>query len=221
MKNNEIMNPPIETTKFTDVAFAKESEKRHKLIKAEFSKIESSYEKIAFNLYWFYENKAFEQLGYKTFVDFTSKEYGVKKATAYNYVNIVERFGERDEQGLITGNIRKEFKDFKSSKLIALLDVVDVEQLKEFDAYMSVRDIKKKVKEINGEDTDVSDTSDNNNDDILDTTITEINRTVIIDFSNIGEYNDYLDKMNDLIEKNLKSKVFKDGKHKIEISVVW
>lgn len=231
-KDNEIMNPPIEnpvevTTTYTDVAFAKESEKRHKSIKAELAKIDSCFEKIAFNLYWFYETKGFEQLGYKSIAEFTAKEYGIAKATTYNFINVVDRFGERDENGAITGKIREEFKNFKSSKLVALLDVPTGEQLEEFDADMSVRDIKKKIKELTADDSATDSATDSETDatddseGVIDVEATEINRQIIIEFSSLADYNNYLDGMNDLIEKNLKSKAFKNGKKKIEVCVVW
>uniref|UniRef100_UPI004057B76A hypothetical protein n=1 Tax=Acetatifactor sp. TaxID=1872090 RepID=UPI004057B76A len=226
MKNNT-MNPPIEetavvtATPYTDVAFAKEAQKRNKSIKTELAKIDNSFEKIAFNLYWFSHNKAYEQLGYKTFADLASKEFNIAKSTAYNFINVVERFAERDEKGEVVERIREEYKDFKSSKLIALLDVPMDEQLSEFDADMSVRDIKKKVKELTKEDVEENAEDAAEDDSIIDTTAEEIHRQEVISFSDIAAYNDYLDKMTDLIEKNLKSKAFKDGKHKIEVSVVW
>lgn len=233
MKKNETMNPPVETTEvvttntYTDVAFAKEAQKRNKTIKTELARIDSSFEKIAFSLHWFYRNGAHEQLGYKSFAELAFKEYGIAKQTAYNFIGVVDRFAERDETGEIVDKIREEYKDFQSSKLIALLDVVDDEQLAEFDATMSVRDIKKKVKEMNS-DEDGSENSDidpsnsnNDNNSVIDTTAEEIHRQEVISFTSVAEYNAYLDGMNDLIEKNLKSKAFKDGKHKIEVCVVW
>ena len=227
MKKNEAMNPPVEatevatTTTYTDVAFAKEAQKRNKTIKTELAKIDSSFEKIAFSLHWFYRNDAYKELGYKSFAELASKEYGIAKQTAYNFVGVVDRFALRDGNGEIMDEIREEYKDFKSSKLIALLDVTE-EEIKEFDSTMSVREIKKKVKELTAEEeAETTSESDEVDDDVIDTTATEINRQEVICFSNLEEYNKYLDGMNDLIEKNLKSKAFKDGKHKIEISVVW
>lgn len=233
MSKKEAMNPPVETTEvattttYTDVAFAKEAKKRNKAIKTELAKIDTSFEKIAFSLHWFYRTNAHEQLGYKTFVDLASKEYGIKKQTAYNFVNVVERFAERDEQGEIVDKIREEYKDFQSSKLIALLGVLDDSQLSEFSADMSVRDINKKVKELNsdendGEGADSNSYSDSDGDNsVIDTTAEEIHRQEVISFDTLAAYNEYLDGMNDLIKKNLKSKAFKDGKHRIEVSVVW
>ena len=234
-KKNEAMNPSIENTEvaevatsttYTDVAFAKEAKKHHTSIKAELAKIDSSFEKIAFNLYWFHETKGYEQLGYKSIAEFTAKEYGIAKGTTYNFINVVDRFGERDENGNITGRIAEEYKDYKSSKLIALLDVPMLEQLDEFSADMSVRDIKKKVKELNADvssdENSATDAPDADADEnIIDAEFTEINRQKVIDFTTLDDYNAYLDSMSDLIEKNLKSKLFKDGKHKIEISIVW
>lgn len=220
------MDSPTTADMFINPDFAEEAKKRNKAIKAELGKISNSLEKIAFNIYWFYANKGFEQLGYKTIDELAQKEYGIKRTTTYDYINVVERFAERDENGNIIERIRADLKDFQSSKLIALTNVND-EQLAEFDASMSVREIKSKVKELLDSDNETSceadnDSSTDSKDEVIDVEATEVNRQVIISFSNIEEYNSYLDSMNDLIEKNLKSMSFKkDGNKKIEIAIAW
>ena len=124
--------------------------------------------------------------------------------------------------------IRPELKDYQSSKLIALLGVTDA-QLTEFSVDMSVRDIKKKVKDIHGEagKSDASDCDASGGDDtyngkeIIDGNFTEVNSQTLVTFHNIDEYNKYLDGLNDLIEKALKSKNFEADHKRIEIVVKW
>ena len=98
---------------------------------------------------------------------------------------------------------------------------------------MSVRDIKKKVKDIHGEagKSDASDCDvpggDSSGDDtyngkeIIDGNFTEVNSQTLVTFHNIDEYNKYLDGLNDLIEKALKSKNFEADHKRIEIVVKW
>ena len=106
-------------------------------------------------------------------------------------------------------------------------------QLTEFSVDMSVRDIKKKVKDIHGE-AGKSDTSDcdapggdssgddtYNGKEIIDGNFTEVNNQTLVTFHNIDEYNKYLDGLNDLIEKALKSKNFEADHKRIEIVVKW
>ena len=218
----DLINPPT-TPSFTDLAFAKEADKRNKAVKSELKKINSSFEKIAFHIHWFFANGAYKELGYDSIYTLASKEYNIARGTTNNFINVVERFAERNENGEILDRIRPELRDFQSSKLIALLGIEDGE-LNQFSSDMSVRDIKKKVKELTSgeEKTDIVEQSSNSDiEDSIEVTATEINRQNIITFSSIAEYNDYLDGMNDLIEKALKSKAFKDGKKKVEVSIVW
>lgn len=217
---SDLLNPPA-IPAFTDVAFAKEADRRNKAIKSELKKISSSFEKIAFHLHWFYCNAAYKELGYDNIYTFASKEYCIARGTTNNYINVVERFAERGEHGEILERIRPELRDFQSSKLIALLDVED-DELKEFTSDMSVRDIKKKVKDMtSSEDSESRESNTNDSHDEIRVTATEINRQTVVTFASIEEYNDYLDGMNDLIEKALKSKAFKEGNKKIEVSIVW
>lgn len=221
----DLINPPA-TPAFTDIAFAKEADRRNKAIKSELKKISSSFEKIAFHLHWFYCNAAYKELGYDNIYAFASKEYCIARGTTNNYINVVERFAERGEHGEILERIRPELRDFQSSKLIALLDVQD-DELNEFSSDMSVRDIKKKVKDMTssedseGEDSESGESGSNDSRDEIRVTATEINRQTVVTFASFDEYNKYLDGMNDLIEKALKSKAFKDGNKKIEVAIVW
>lgn len=215
-----------------DIETLKEARKRNASISKSLNNVQSSFTRIAFDLYWMYSASAFGLLGYKNIYDYAAKEHGIARGTCSDFIHIVERFASRDEHGNILEEIRPELKDYQSSKLIALLGVTDA-QLTEFSVDMSVRDIKKKVKDIHGEagKSDASDCDapggDSSGDDtyngkeIIDGNFTEVNSQTLVTFHNIDEYNKYLDGLNDLIEKALKSKNFEADHKRIEIVVKW
>lgn len=234
--------PPVEDTNKTeveakkaqeakDIETLKEAKKRKLSISKSLNNVQSSFTRIAFDLHWISSTSAFGLLGYKNIYDYAAKEHGIARGTCSDFIHIVDRFAKRDEAGNILEEIRPELKDYQSSKLIALLGVTDA-QLTEFSIDMSVRDIKKKVKELHGEaqneagHTDISggdasgaDTS--NGKEIITTTAQEVNSQTLVTFHNIDEYNKYLDGLNDLIEKALKSKNFEADHKRIEIVIKW
>lgn len=208
-----------------DIETLKEAKKRNASISKSLCNVQSSFTRIAFDLYWMYSTSAFSLLGYKNIYDCSAKEHGIARGTCSDFIHIVERFARRDDAGNVLEEIRPELKDYQSSKLIALLGVTD-SQLTEFSVDMSVRDIKKKVKELHVEaqdeaqdETAESDTS--NGKEIIDTTAQEVNSQTLVTFHNMEEYNKYLDGLNDLIEKALKSKNFEADHKRIEIVVKW
>lgn len=208
-----------------DIETLKEAKKRNASISKSLCNVQSSFTRIAFDLYWMYSTSAFSLLGYKNIYDCAAKEHGIARGTCSDFIHIVERFAKRDNAGNVLEEIRPELKDYQSSKLIALLGVTDA-QLTEFSVDMSVRDIKKKVKELHGEaqdeaqdETPEADTS--NDKEIIDTTAQEVNSQTLVTFHNMEEYNKYLDGLNDLIEKALKSKNFEADHKRIEIVVKW
>jgi hypothetical protein len=238
------MNPPtapavedtnkaeIETKKAQeakDIETLKEAKKRKLSISKSLNNVQSSFTRIAFDLHWISSTSAFGLLGYKNIYDYAAKEHGIARGTCSDFIHIVERFAKRDDAGNILEEIRPELKDYQSSKLIALLGVTDA-QLTEFSVDMSVRDIKKKVKELHGEAQDETqgepqgktvEADISNGKAIIDTTAQEVNSQTLVTFHNIDDYNKYLDGLNDLIEKALKSKNFEADHKRIEIVVKW
>lgn len=209
-----------------DIETLKEARKRNASISKSLNNVQSSFTRIAFDLYWMYSTSAFGLLGYKNIYDCAAKEHGIARGTCSDFIHIVERFAKRDNTGNVLEEIRPELKDYQSSKLIALLGVTDA-QLTEFSVDMSVRDIKKKVKELHGEvqdesgEADTSGVDTSNGKKIIDTTAQEVNSQTLVTFHNMDEYNKYLDGLNDLIEKALKSKNFEADHKRIEIVVKW
>lgn len=215
-------------------ALAKEAKAKDGAIRDGLATVEHGFTMVAFGLYWFKETEAYKELGAKNFAEFAKNAYGIERRTAYNFCSIVERFGERDKDGKLTGNIRPAVATYSSSQLLVLLDVDDAE-LGEYSSEMSVRAMKDKVKESKAGassagssemDTGGAESSGDNEDggadsSAINTKITEIQRQPLVTFSTLEEYNVYLDGMTDLIEKALKSKACKTGGKRIEISLVW
>ena len=206
----ETMNPPTVQNVSNLPYTAKDVSKRGKAIRAELLVVEKSFLKIAFNIHWFYRTKAFESVGYKNIYDMTQAEFNIKRTLANNYINVIDRFAKRDENGEIIEEINEVYKAFCHSQLIAMLGRSD-EELEEITADMSVRKIKEALKALD-EDTDtaVGDTNGTAPDKDTDTAdekeaeVKIVERQILVRFNNMDEYSKYLDGMNDYIEAALK-----------------
>lgn len=209
-----------------DIETLKEARKRKASISKSLNNVQSSFTRIAFDLYWMYSASAFGLLGYKNIYDYAAKEHGIARGTCSDFIHIVERFAIRDEHGNILEEIRPELKDYQSSKLIALLGVTDA-QLTEFSVGMSVRDIKKKVKDIHGE-AGKSDASGGNSSGvnthngkaIIDGNFTEINSKTLMTFRSIDDFKRFV-PLNNLIETALLNKAFESENRRVEVVVKW
>ncbi len=209
-----------------DIATLKEARKRNASISKSLNNVQGSFTRIAFDLYWMYSASAFGLLGYKNIYDYAAKEHGIARATCSDFIHIVERFANRDEQGNILEEIRPELKDYQSSKLIALLGVTDA-QLTEFSVDMSVRDIKKKVKDIHGEAGKSDASGDNSSDahthngkEIIDGNFTEINSKTLMTFRCIDDFKSFI-PLNNLIETAFMNKKFESENRRVEVVVKW
>ena len=147
----------IEIINTTDV-YSKESveeiERRTKIIKAELKKAETSFFKIAFNLYWIKENNAYKALGYDNIEQYAFEEFGIKKTTCYDYLNVVERFG-LSKNGVIN-DLQSDYKSYSSTKLIAMSSLTDTEIKENIKPDMSVSEIKKVKRQIEKKQTAVT-----------------------------------------------------------------
>lgn len=180
-------------------ALAKEAKKKDGDIRDGLATVEYGFQVVAFGLHWFRETEAYKELGAKNFPDFAKSEYGIEKRTAYNFCSIVERFGERDKDGKLTGKIRPAVATYSSSQLLVLLDVDDADIEKDYSPDMSVRAMKDKVKESKagaadaGNDGGKEDTSSGESKSTIDATIKEVQEQTLITFNNPDEYTKYLD----------------------------
>ena len=216
--NGEVMNPPA--TLFDNKEFCNDMKKSMNAIKKEMKSLESSALKIAFELYHIYDNKGFTVLGAKDIYELSKKEFGIARGTTSEYINVVDSFAKRDENGKVLPELSEQFAKFSISQLIVMQNMT-TEMLLEIKPEMSVRDIKKLKKgnepaEDSGEDAD-SDASDA----IKVTEIPAPQRQVLITVGSIEEYNQNEDKIYGMIERALKVKKGEEPKYKVEISYIW
>lgn len=88
------------------------------------------------------DGKLYKELGYQNFEDYTENEVGITRRQAYNFINIIEAYGE---------NV-KSISHFGTTKL-ALLTKLDESQREEIKQNVnveevSVRELKEKIREL-------------------------------------------------------------------------
>ena len=206
------MNPPV-VEMSTDV-FSKEMltelHKRSKIIKDSIGKIDTSFEKIAFNLYWINAKQAYKAEGFDNIAKYSDETFGYAKTTCYSLMSVVDRFAKRDENGHYMEQLDERYKGFSCSKLSLMVGLTD-EQIEHISSDMSVRDIKKFVKSLTGKA--LPPLSDGNGDseeteedtDIIDSVAKEIVSQSIIKCQGVKDYESKIDKIDSLIMRVLKS----------------
>ena len=73
---------------------------------------------IGFGLYWFDDTGAYQQIGSKTYdniADFAKDRYGISKATTYQYLAVIKKFGKINYETGEIDSIQDEYKDYKST----------------------------------------------------------------------------------------------------------
>jgi hypothetical protein len=63
---------------------------------------------------------------FKKFVAFCGEELGLKRTTAYNYMAVAQRYGERDADGKLTGRISPAFERYTYTALAEMLPIKKV-----------------------------------------------------------------------------------------------
>lgn len=213
--NNTPMNSPETVDTTTDV-FSKEMlielNKRTKAIKNCQGKIDSSFETIAFNLYWINSKEAYKAEGCDSIIKYADEYFGYAKTTCYSLISVVDRFAKRDESGHYLEELDERVKGYSVSKLSLMVGLTD-EQISRLTPDMSVRDIKKFVKSLegkampelpdgNGEEEEETAETDNN---IVDSTAKEINRQILISCKGMEDYENKQDKVFEFIVRALKA----------------
>ena len=210
-KKDNINPPAVEMS--TDV-FSKEMltelHKRSKIIKDSIGKIDTSFEKIAFNLYWINSKQAYKAEGFDNIAKYSDETFGYAKTTCYSLMSVVDRFAKRDENGHYMEQLDERYKGFSCSKLSLMVGLTD-EQIEHISSDMSVRDIKKFVKSLTGKA--LPPLSDGNGDseeteedtDIIDSVAKEIVSQSIIKCQGVKDYESKIDKIDSLIMRVLKS----------------
>lgn len=120
--------------------------KRHNAIQKAQNRIDTSFETIAFNLYWIYAKQAFKADGFDCIQDYANGYFGYSKTTCYSLIAVVERFAKR-ENGVMLEKLDESVKGYSVSKLSLMVNLTE-DQLAALNPGMSVRDIKKFVKSL-------------------------------------------------------------------------
>lgn len=157
IKTNDNQLPATENNTNVDIYstdFVESSEKHIKAIEKELSNSEKGFVKIAIALKWLKDNQAYRTYGCKNITELAQLKFGFKSTKTYDYINIIERFGNGDNNTVAT-DLKKEFKAYTPSKLVNLLSLTNDEILLNTNADMSVRDIKEAVKAVIKNNTSV------------------------------------------------------------------
>ena len=88
-----------------------------------FTKASDAYISIGCALWQIYHNESYRIAHYKNIDDFALHYFELKKSAVYNYINVIERFGEITD-GKATG-VKEQFKLFKCSQLVRMLSFTD------------------------------------------------------------------------------------------------
>lgn len=191
-----------------------ELNKRTKTIKDSIGKIDTSFEKIAFALYWIYDSGAYKAKGCDNIMTFAKKEFGYEKTTCYSLINVVEAFAERNEYRQIVEKFREEVKGFSVSKL-SLMVGMSWEEIKGLSPTMTVKKIKKYVKSLEGKE--LPELSEGNADaeaeeadgkqisaeDIVDGEAVELVHNTLIKCKGLKDYEGKIDKIDELVMRIL------------------
>lgn len=103
---------------------------------------------IGFGLYWFDETGAYQQIDrlppyrpYYNIAEFAKERYGISKATTYQYLAVIKKFGKINPDTGEIDAIRDEYKDYKSTALIIMSGMTD-EQLAQCRPDMKTKELK-------------------------------------------------------------------------------
>lgn len=115
--------------------------------------IQKNFLRIAFLLYEVKEYNYYSPI-YENIVDYSFNEFGFKKSQTYNFINVVERFGYRNENGILMYlKLKEKYQDCNFSQLCELLPLSDEDIIKiENPSSMSckkIREFKQHLKDFN------------------------------------------------------------------------
>lgn len=134
--------------------------------------VQKSTLQTSFITYEVYTKGLYKIDGFKNIYEFGADMFGQSKSTVNRLINIVDRFGERIENGKPVQAIDEKYNGYSQSQLEVMLGHSD-EELKDITPEMSVREISKKLKEqdallFDKDDAKTEELKDNNSGDISD-----------------------------------------------------
>lgn len=170
-------------------------------INKEMSCVNKSFLNIAFNLYWISENSAFKPLGYDDIYKLAADKFGIARGTTSDFINVVKKFAliENGE----AKSLKPEYANYSHSKLLVMHNLDD-SVLLNINPDMSVRDIKY-VKKVSSPKISDSSSSSESESKPFDVESTEVRRQVMISFTTIADYEKNIDKLDEMIQRALKS----------------
>jgi hypothetical protein len=196
-----------------------------------FVKASEDYVLIACNLWQINHDEYFRIDSFKSIADFALEKFEMKKATVYNYIKVIDKFGEVID-GKALG-LKEQFKLFKCSQLINMLSFTP-EQLEAVDPAWSVRRIIEFGKsplldtQGNAEDPDEgsmvdSETPDENGNAQMYMTIPEINdgRTHLFEFTNADDIEKRMSDIRSAFNNMKNDKDFKNKNVRLVIELAY
>lgn len=125
--------------------------KQTQIIKKEMTNVEKSFIKIGYALHtvaYTYTKGAFIVMGYKDIYDYANKQFNIARGTCSDFINVIEQFGKRDENGKLLPELDDKYKNFSSSKLSVMITMNDneLEQVKEDMTVKAIKALKKGAK---------------------------------------------------------------------------
>ena len=196
-----------------------------------FVKASEAYVLIACNLWQINHDEYFRIDSFKSIADFALEKFEMKKATVYNYIKVIDKFGEVID-GKALG-LKEQFKLFKCSQLINMLSFTP-EQLEAVDPAWSVRRIIEFGKsplldtQENAEDSDGgsmvdSEEPDENGNAQMYMTIPEINdgRTHLFEFTNLDDIEKRMSDIRSAFNNMKNDKDFKNKNVRLVIELAY
>jgi len=118
------------------------------VIKSCVSRLARTFVEIGYHLWLCRENQYFLAAGYSDIFDYAFKEFGFKRSSVYNFIDVCKRFSVRIDD-LPSYMVLDSYKQYSFSQLCELLNLSDKQiQTAEISADDSVRKIKEKKKKL-------------------------------------------------------------------------
>lgn len=235
MKNDSVNDIVADAKQAEVLDFGKRDYNAYKRMLANiekgFVKASEAYVLIACNLWQINHDEYFRIDSFKSIADFALEKFEMKKATVYNYIKVIDKFGEVVD-GKALG-LKEQFKPFKCSQLINMLSFTP-EQLEAVDPAWSVRRIIEFGKsplldmEETSEDSDDStiidsEEPDENGNAQMYMTIPEINdgRTHLFEFTNMDDIEKRMGDIRSAFNNMKNDKDFKNKNVRLVIELAY
>lgn len=176
----------------------------------------------AFALYEINTKGLYRIDGYKNVQELGFDLFGLKKSSVYNLINIVDRFGEKIENGKPVEVIVDQYSGYSQSQLGVMVGHTD-DELKNITPEMSVREIKEVLKQSKPDEPEKEpeqrDAKGKSGADDQTPTETEFRANLIHEFATVDEWDNMLNPADELDYQSMCNTIrhcLKQG-HKVRI----